>query len=348
MGGPGGLFELRSRISRRTALLLALFVGAWAAEVSAVWGYPETFVNYGDVETIPTLIRDGRTMTRWLVPSSALDAAYALASRVEHTSPVGFVMQASRAWSLASGLLVLLAFPSWAAFMALTCPMLLRFGTGYSEVYPFIAPILVAAALCHVGGSFDRLRPWMTGVLCAALLLLYVGFLPLAVLIAAYAIARNPWGVFELAGAALVSVAVVSAALFGPAFAPTLLSDLNTGDVPFLPGEKGWAMPGTPFYYPGKAIRSLPGFFAAVVTGVGIGPLFTGVVISFRERRLLLLVSTYLIVSVFTVPRLGPIADTDLFFQLYALAGLSIGRALDGLGKPSAVGTAPDAGGATS
>lgn len=85
----GGLRRLR--IPRRTALLLALFVGAWAAEVSAVWGYPGTFVSYGDVQTIPELIRDGRTMTRWLVLVSTylIVSVFTIPRRARSPTPTG-------------------------------------------------------------------------------------------------------------------------------------------------------------------------------------------------------------------------------------------------------------------
>ena len=58
--------------------------------------------------------------------------------------------------------------------------------------------------------------------------------------------------------------------------------------------------------------------------------MLAGIVLSFRSRRLAVLMSVYVVVSAFTIPRLGWLADTDLYFQLYALAGLSVGSALDG------------------
>lgn len=51
--------------------------------------------------------------------------------------------------------------------------------------------------------------------------------------------------------------------------------------------------------------------------------------LALHQRRLAVLMGVYVVVSMFTVPRLGWLGDTDLFFQLYILVGLSIGSAID-------------------
>ena len=51
--------------------------------------------------------------------------------------------------------------------------------------------------------------------------------------------------------------------------------------------------------------------------------------LSLRERRLGILVWVHAGVAWFTIPRLGGLGDTDLYFQLYALAGLTIGWTID-------------------
>ena len=317
------------RTRRLRMIFLVLFVGAWFAEYTAVWSFREDFRQHGDYLTMGSLMEEDRVFPRWLIGSALITEAYKVAQQEPGMNPVRFVHRASR-WSyLATGIVVVLIFPTWAAFMALTCPMLLQFGAGYSEYYPFISPLFVGLALGHLDRRFDGWNPWVTGAACATLLLVYVGFLPLACMIGGYALARDPKQWWRMLAAGVIAADVLATSIYGAGFASRLWSDLNRGDMKFIPHQDGWAIPGTPFFRPARALDQLPGFFAMVIRGVGIGPLFAGVALSLRERRLTVLVVVYLVVSIFTIPRLGPLGDTDLYFQLYALVGLSIGRALD-------------------
>jgi len=322
----------------KPAVFVALFIAAWLAQNQATERHQDHFVVYGDYKAMIHQVQSDEPFPRWLLGSAIVTQAYRATDYLAEISPARFLDRASMLWSLAASVALLIAFPCWAAYMALTCPMLLLFGSGYPEYYPFIAPLFTAAALAHVDSRFDGLAPWATGTLCAVLFLFYVGFLPLALLIGAYAVARRPRRTGAIALSGLVTLAAVSFVLTGPGYLNQMLHDLNTGDVPAYPGQDGWAMPGTPFFWPGKAFDSLPGLFSAISRGVGIGPMLAACVLALHQRRLAVLMGVYLLASVFTVPRLGWLGDTDLFFQLYILVGLSIGSALDkAVGAPDRV-----------
>ena len=313
----------------KPTVFIALFVAAWIAQNQATERHRDHFEVYGDYNAVLNQVQSEETFPRWLLGEAILTQAYRASDYLAEVSPARFLYRASMLWALASSVALLIAFPCWAAYMALTCPMLLLFGSGYPEYYPFIAPLFAAAALAHVDARLDGLAPWATGALCATLLLLYVGFLPLALVIGAYAIKRNPQSTPMIALAGLVTLAVVGFTIAGPGYLTQLLHDLNTGDLPAYPEQDGWAIPGTPFFWPAKAFESLPGLFSAISRGVGIGPMLAACVLAFHRRRLAILLGVYVLVSAFTVPRLGWLGDTDLFFQLYVLVGLSIGSALD-------------------
>jgi hypothetical protein len=321
----------RAASQRLSALLVLLFVAAWVARNEAT----DTFGQYGDYYQLVNLMQTEDAFPRWLIGTEVLRGAYRLAHYLQDTTPLSFVLQASKGWHLVAGIAILIAFPSWAAFLALTSPLLLHFGSGYSEYYPFVAPLFVAVALGHVNGTFDELKPWAVGAGCALLVMFYVGFLPLALIVAGQALLRDRSQAPVLLATGATTGLAVALLLAGPGFFTTLLADLNMGDVPAHPEQDGWAIPGTPFFWPGRAIEHLPAFAGAISRAVGIGPMLAGLALSLRDRRLAVLVWTYTVVSIFTIPRLGMLGDTDLYFQLYALAGLSIGWALDA-GSPEA------------
>jgi hypothetical protein len=328
---------MRGSPALRSAVLVGIFIAVWVARNEARDALQ--FAQYGDYLVVMNLVQSDEPFPRWLIGTEMLRAAYRVSDALQGTTPLAFVLQASRGWYLVAGMAVLLAFPSWAAFMALTTPMLLHFGAGYSEYYPFVAPLFVATALGYVARRFDPLPPWAVGAGAALLVLFYVGFAPLALLVVLAAPPREARGWVQLIGAGAATGLVVSTALAGPTFLPMLWHDMNTGNLADYPEQDGWAMPGTPFFWPSRAVDQLPEFVAAISRGVGIGPMAAALVLSFRERRLAVLVGVYTVVSWFTIPRLGGLGDTDLYFQLYALAGLAIGRTIDAADERAASGS---------
>jgi hypothetical protein len=313
----------------KPAVFVALFIAAWLAQNQAVERHRDHFQAYGDYNAMINEVQSDQPFPRWLIGASVLSSTYQVADYLADLDAARFIYRSSMLWPLVAGIGILLIFPSWASYMALTCPMLLLFSSGYSEYYPYISPIFVAVALAHLNGRFDGLAAWTTGTLCSLLFLVYVGFLPLACIIGCYALARRPQAAIPLVGSALLTLVVVSLALSGPGYFSQMFHDLNTGDLPSYPEQDGWAMPGTPFFWPAKAAESFPGLLSAISRGVGIGPMLAACVLALHDRRLAVLMGVYVVVSVFTIPRLGWLGDTDLFFQLYILGGLSIGSAID-------------------
>ena len=145
----------------KPAVFVALFIAAWLAQNQATERHQDHFVVYGDYKAMIHQVQSDEPFPRWLLGSAIVTQAYRATDYLAEISPARFLDRASMLWSLAASVALLIAFPCWAAYMALTCPMLLLFGSGYPEYYPFIAPLFTAAALAHVDSrsTGSRCRP---------------------------------------------------------------------------------------------------------------------------------------------------------------------------------------------
>jgi hypothetical protein len=234
----------------------------------------------------------------------------------------------------------------------------LLFSVGYLEYYPLIAVALVAALAWIFDRPLADRDPYRVGALSAVLSpLLYVAYAPVSLLILLfYGIARPSKALRAVATAAVV--AVIGIVIFWPqgvgSFVTALHSSLNLGDhgTAFKLYRGQAAGPDSMLFTWSYALSSQHlrhlGFMWHFGAGTVMLLMFLAgsVLLLWRHRRELVklvsykrswlglaLIGWHLFYMLRMVPKLGPVRDIDLFFNVYLViaffAGLFLERGLD-------------------
>ena len=347
---------------RRAAWLWAALltaVGCGAIALLAAGTLPVR--PYGDGVIFAEFVAAGRAMPRWLLGSAAASVTHAalwefapvrevladpLRSPAAFLAVLGTTTMAVGTWAL---------FRRWPGRLAVLLPAMtpvwVLFTGGYVEYYPLIAVGFVAALAWLFERPLEQRTGYEVGTLAAMLALGYVGFVPtaLAVLVTFVLVHRAEAG--RALGAALV-VGAIAIAICWPEgithYIRALYSVINLGDAHLLPRYAGQvASPTSMFFAAGTTLSWSHARDVAygVVWGAGWWslPLLGAAVWSWRDapgivRQVHRDARTWLAVALLAwhlayaatmVPRLGPMADIDLFFPTYLLVPFLAGLLID-------------------
>jgi len=299
------------------------------------------FKSYGDGGSLATIINESNPFSRWLLGSTALIDLFGLVNHfVLSISAQQFVVIASSACMCISTITVIRSYGNKTyVLLPLTTPIWIAFSFGYDEYYPFIVGIFLLVALWICVKSveeFSFVRVALTGVIPA----LYVGFAPLAVFALVKSLRKAKSFKDFAIGVALSAFAYVVAVEVGwPAghsnYLAVLSDNMNLGDTRAIHSYEGTALSSRSPFYSLKSVFSFfhvrdivfNSFFASGIAGFLIlaviffylktklsGRLPAGL----SDHQLNILAMAFVLWNVFyfifMIPKLGPIADIDLFF----------------------------------
>jgi len=218
-----------------------------------------------------------------------------------------------------------------------TTPVWLLFGAGYIEYYPFIAGAMLAL-LCWLFAQPLEQRPAsMVGIVCTAMPLLYAGFVPYSGIIMLAYIVGAGWrrGAIAVVYAAVAFVLLL--VIFWPGsplhFLTSLLNDLNLGEKNIVyQNYQGHSAGEYSIFFSPVYVFSLAhanDVLTMLLSGAGGVSLVLLPLTIWRHSAALrrgstinqllavLLLAWSVIYLVFTIPKLGPARDFDLFFVSY-------------------------------
>lgn len=359
---------------RRAAWLLAVLltaVGCGALVLLATGTLP--IRPYGDGAIFAEFVAAGRAMPRWLVGSAAASVTHAalwqfpplrellaepLRSPAAFLAVLGTATMVVGTWGL---------FRRWPGRLAVLLPAMtpvwVLFTSGYAEYYPLVAVGFLAALAWLFERPLEQRTGYEVGTLAALLALGYVGFVPtaLAALLMFALVHRAEAGRALCAALAVGAVTVATCWPEGMThYIRALYSVINLGDAHLVPRYAGQVASPTSMFFGAGATLSWShtrdvayGF----VWGAGWWslPLLGAAAWSWRDapgavRQVHRDARTWLAVALLTwhlayaalmVPRLGPMADIDLFFPTYLvvpfLAGLLIDLRPEGHGSRRSV-----------
>jgi len=324
--------------------------------------------RYGDAKFIARYVVQNTTMARWLAGTAVLSWLHEAIFQIPPISQVAPAAKVTATYLIrVVGILVMVIgtaalYRRWPDRLSIALPTLLPiwllFSVGYLEYYPLIAVALVAALAWIFDRPLADRDPYRVGALSAALSpLLYVAYAPVSLLILLfYGIAKPSKALRAVATAAVV--AVIGIVIFWPqgvgSFVTTLHSSLNLGEhgttfKPYRGHAAGsdsvlftWSYALSP-----QHLRHL-GFMWHFGAGTVMLLIFLAgsVLLLWRHRREMVklvsykrswlglaLIGWHLFYMLRMIPKLGPVRDIDLFFNVYLViaffAGLFLERGLD-------------------
>ncbi len=317
---------------------------------------------YGDGAIFAQFVSEGRVVPRWLVGNAVAAAAHAalwdlplvraLLPGTLHSSSAFLAMLGSTVMVVGTWGL----FRRWPGQLSVVLPALtpvwVLFASGYVEYYPLIAVPLVASLAWLFERPLEDRTATQVAALGGLLPLLYVGFVPIGLLVlGSYVVVRPARAVTTAATA--VGFAAIAIAVCWPEgtahYFRALYGVMNFGDANLPARYAGQVAGPASIMFSVAAVQSWVrtrevlylltwggGWWTVPLLAVGartawtsIGPDRRPVLRDARAWLGAALVAWHLYYLVFMVPRLGPMADIDLFFPTYLTLAFMVGLLLD-------------------
>jgi len=209
------LWTLQRRFRRPGLAVALLWTGLallFIANTLAEWRKPH---YYGDSDLVSLFIVTQRVIPKWLAGTSLLGDLWAglwMAPWFREWLPLTLrqpfhVVASWGTLSVWAGAVALsLRRPErLAVVLPLFGTLYIAFGAGYLEYYPFIAPLYLASLAYLFLEPLEGRSPIALGLLAGALPTLYIGFIPLAVLVLVFGALAHPRRILQLGGSALLT-----------------------------------------------------------------------------------------------------------------------------------------------
>ena len=245
-----------------TYLVYALWLLVFFCALSNTFLNHIEFIRYGDAGFLPWAVETNIPFTRWLAGSAVLGWLYAIIQLLQiDISASELVKVAGSLVMAASSCLLVFRYPGRLAILiSLLTPVWWIFISGYDEYYPFIAGAFVYSLAIFHYESLEG-RPVFTAANAALLALLYIGFLPMSMLLVAKYFYQNR-SARILSLILLVAFYLLGVAVFWPEsiidYFQSLPSDMNLGEkntvyTPYI----GQSISGnSPWFKPGYALSA--------------------------------------------------------------------------------------------
>jgi len=304
--------------------------------------------NYGDFDQLPSQLTKSTIFPRWLIGSSILNWLYhsiVIPIRPNFQS-AAFVRVLGSILMISSSFFLLKKYPNrLTLILPITSPIWFLFSSGYNEYYPFIAEIFVISILLLTEDYIKGINPILLGVIVSGVSLLYVGFIPVGLLLLVAFFGRSGLKKgFIALGSMLVSF-FMFIFMFWPqefvTFFPAYYSSLNIKESVLFPGE---LMVHLPFFKLSYAfsVENFRRLFYDLFWACGFGVILILVFILSSKKEfiksvfrkynaifLMILAVGMLAYFIFMVPRLGVTQDIDLYFATYLIVNLFSGYLVD-------------------
>jgi hypothetical protein len=320
--------------------------------------------DYGDAAQLVSVVESGAPFSRWMAGTAILGWCYAalwkfpplaahLPGRLHYGRAFVLLLSSLCMYVAAVALLCRRGAP-FAGYVTVTSVMWLTFSLGYVEYYPFVAGLMVCVLAWLLGRPWDQHEPRTLGLLLGSVASLYVGFWPIAGIVAAVFTLANPKRNYSCA--AWAGLAFLCCVRFFWPESPTnyfasLWHDMNFGELNIDPRYAGLSSGPASIYFKTAHVFTLShlrdlgylGFFSGTLATLPVLTAVTGVWVVRAPRRLarallapagfaaVLLFAYYARYFLWKIPKLGLRGDFDLYFVPYLFVPFFLGLALDKL-----------------
>ncbi len=322
-----------------------------------------SLLSYGDRGFMEAILQAGDSVPKWLIGSTLTNLLYAAVWQfppfqswlpADLQPSHGFVASVS---ALVMGLSSILLFQRWPGRLSITLPLLtpiwIMFSAGYSEIYPFVVAVFIATLCVIFDGSLESKPPLLIGFIAASLPLVYLGFAPLGVLLLfSYMVSSRKDSLKALGYCILNFVLLLTIFWSGSKtqFFGQLYSSMNLGEqnILFERYTNHSAGLNSIFFEPTYAlsVEHLTDVAYILFFGGGAIPLILltvgalyhlasgvrKVVMILKDVRLwmaLAIIGLHLHYLLFMIPKLGPVQDIDLYFQVFIVLSFFAGYVWD-------------------
>ncbi len=216
--------------------------------------------SYGDTLFLSKRVELGGVFSRWMIGSSLLKSLYQciiLPLAKHNVLPIFreadiFIRLSGSFLMIIFSILLLNRYPNrLAVLLPLSVPIWLLLSSGYSEYYPFIAPIFLSILVFLWESDMRNTPPWLMGLLISSIALLYAGFVPVSGLIlCVYGLRvglKKGFQAFIASGLFAIFLIVVLWPGSLPGFYHQYIDALNLGDHRSIPYYQGKSILNTPF-----------------------------------------------------------------------------------------------------
>ncbi len=270
-----------------------------------------------------------------------------LPERIE--SHAGFLRVMGVVIMAVTTIFLLRAYPyKYRVILVATTPIWWLFSLGYLEYYPFVAGIFLMLLCWLFQGNLEEKPEVAVGLVCGALPLVYLGFAPFCLIVLAIYL----WGekgrkIGKTLTAAILGFLFVLRLFWSKSLSQyfvSLYQDLNFGEKNTIyEGYKGYAASNTSIFFKSEYVFSGQHFTETLhmlLLGLGVAPLFLlfyALSTNLREigrlsRKMVLamtLLGWSIFYLIFTIPKLGPVRDVDMFFLTYIIIAFMVGAGLE-------------------
>ena len=200
-------------------------------------------LSYGDRGFMEAILHAGDSVPKWLIGSTLTNLAYAAVWQFpSFQSWLPTDIQPSHGFvaivgALIMGLSSVMLIRRWPDRLSIIFPLMtpiwIMFSTGYSEIYPFVVAVFVAALSVIFDGTLESKSPLVVGFIAALLPLTYLGFAPLGILLLfAYTVSNRKNSLRVLGYSILIFILLLAVFWSGSKtqFFGQLYSSMNLGE----------------------------------------------------------------------------------------------------------------------
>lgn len=265
------------------------------------------------------------------------------------SNPADFIRIAGVSVMACTSIYLLTKYPNkYRVLLVATTPIWVLFSFGYLEYYPFIAGGYLILLCWLFNGNIEEKSEMQIGAVTGVLPLIYLGFAPLSFII----LITYLWGarieiVLRTLGALLIGFFITLRLFWSKnlsEYFTELYQELNFGDTNTIyEGYRGLAASETSIFFKSDYVWSLTHLkelFHMLSLGLGLAPiifLFFALapcrqhIAKFSKKNVLaiLIMGWLLFYFAYTIPKLGPTLDVDMFFMTYITIAFFTGAALD-------------------
>jgi hypothetical protein len=347
---------------KRAGLLLVTAVFVLGLANSILLLFPRQ--EYGDYIYIVNVVESGNPFSRWMTGTAILGWLHMalwkfppLAALLPASlkSGHGFIcLMSSLCMFVASVALLNRRVTSWAVYVIVTSTVWVVFSLGYLEYYPFIAGLMVLFVIWIFDRPWGDHNPRTLGLLLGLFASFYVGFWPIAGIVAIVFVLADPKRNYPCMAWAVLSF-FCCVRIFWPEspanFFVSLWKDMNFGELNTPQLYKGLSSGPASIYFKNSYVFTFAHlreliylcFFSGTLVTLCLLTVLIAVRVvktpwSFAKVTALpspkvfaavLLMAYYSRFFLWKIPKLGPRMDFDLFFIFYFLVLFFLGLGLD-------------------
>jgi hypothetical protein len=264
------------------------------------------------------------------------------------SNPSGFIRITGIIVMACTSMYLVKIYPGrYSLLLPITTPIWLLFSFGYLEYYPFIAGVYLALLCWLFNGKLEEKSAMSIGMIAGGLPLIYIGFAPVSfIIIIIYLWKERITVIARTLGVAFFSF-VISLSVFWSKnlsdYFIALYQDMNFGETNTIyEGYRGMSASSTSIFFSNEyawSLQHLEEIFNMLFYGIGLAPIVFFISLYAHKREIDIFTKKTILATVilgwnlfyliYTIPKLGPILDIDMFFMVYITIAFFSGAILD-------------------